>query len=115
MTTMHTATKAGTQTGTLMPPADTTTKAAFSREDGYSKDGWCSLKASDPIYGDILDFLIDEPRSSTTTATSSGWTASPTTSSTRCLSAKPCTGATAMASMGATRIGTITDNRSAYE
>ena len=60
MTTMHTATKAGTQTGTLMPPADTTTKAAPPVRTGTPKTGGARLKASDPIYGDILDFLIDE-------------------------------------------------------
>jgi len=58
-------------------------KGGCSREDGYSKDEWCAVEASDPIYGDILDFLIERPHSSTDDAMSSGWTASPTTSSTR--------------------------------
>src|SRR5882672_11064698 len=50
MTTMHTATKAGTHTGTLMPPADKTPKGAAPVRTGTPKTGGARLKASDPIY-----------------------------------------------------------------
>jgi 3-phenylpropionate/cinnamic acid dioxygenase small subunit len=61
MTTVNTATKTVTQTGTLMPSLDAAPKAGTQATTGTqgNTDG-ARLKASDPIYGDILDFLIDE-------------------------------------------------------
>jgi 3-phenylpropionate/cinnamic acid dioxygenase small subunit len=61
MTTVNTATKTVTQTGTLMPPLDAAPNTGTQLRTGtQGKTGGARLKASDPLYGDILDFLIDE-------------------------------------------------------
>ena len=61
MTTLDTGTKTGTQTGTLMPPPNTASKTSAQVRTGtQEKTGGARLTASDPIYGGILDFLIDE-------------------------------------------------------
>lgn len=65
MTTVDTATRTGTQTGTLMPPAGAAPKTGArvnTNTQGTQETTarGARLKAADPIYGDILDFLIDE-------------------------------------------------------
>src|SRR5258707_1281163 len=61
MTTLDTATKTGTQTGTLMPPPTPAPKPGAQGKTGpQEKRGGAGLKASAPICGDNLNFLIDE-------------------------------------------------------